>query len=59
MTIGARPVITPKENSKKRKDDGSVAANVIVAIEKALGDENQGKLNESPIFVDGASKSNA
>ena len=40
MTIGARPVIDPKENSKKRKEDGSVAANVIVAIERALGDEN-------------------
>ena len=40
MKIGARPVTTPKENSKKQKEGGSVAANAIAAIEKALGDEN-------------------
>ena len=52
-----RSVTTPKED-QKRKEDGSVAANVIAAIEMALGDENQRKSNESPIFVSGASKSN-
>ena len=40
MTIGDRPVTTPKEKSKKQKEYGSVTDNVIAGIEKALGDEN-------------------
>ena len=40
MMIGASLVTTPKEKNKKQNEDGSVATNVIDAIEKALGDEN-------------------
>ena len=39
-SIGAHLVTTPNENSKNQKEGGSVAANIIAAIKKALGDEN-------------------
>ena len=57
MTIGTHLVVTSKEKSKRRKDDGSVAANVIAAIEKALGDGSQKESNKSPNFSIGGSNS--